>query len=87
MSGLNPVHREVTVTRPILEVRQKIMGKLQTLGGKMGLSQGGSIEFEFGSLLISKLLGQGIYWQKNLNRNYVSHYDSRQTGFFLGTAF
>ncbi len=60
MSRVNPVHREVIVTKSISEVLQNIMGTLQALRGKIAHSDDRRIECDFGSLLKSRLLGE--FW-------------------------
>ena len=60
MSGVSPIHREMTVQKTVSEVRDIIMSKLQLLNGKVVESTDKSIECDFGSLLKSRLLGE--FW-------------------------
>jgi hypothetical protein len=63
MRGVNPVHRETTVIKPVSEVREIIALRLQVLKGKIVRSDHVSIECDFGSLLKSRLLGE--FWVSN----------------------
>lgn len=60
MSGVNPVHREITVRKSVPEVRGDIASKLALLKGKLVLSNDTGTECDFGSLLRSRLLGE--FW-------------------------
>ena len=63
MSGVTPVHREMTVREAVSEVRSVITAKLVLLEGKIVLSDDADIECDFGSLLWSRLLGK--LWVSN----------------------
>ena len=80
MSGVNPVHREVTVKTNISEVRQSIMGTLQALRGRTANSGDGSIECDFGSLLKSRLLGELFVSKSTLPKRATLELKEAKTG-------
>lgn len=60
MSKVEPVHRELTVEKNALDVRNAILARLPALDGRVVHADGNSIECDFGSLLQSRLIGE--FW-------------------------
>ena len=58
MSGIHPVHRVVTTTKTVPEVRQHINAVVQARKGVIAHFDGNVIVCDFGSLMKSKLLGE-----------------------------
>lgn len=60
MSGVTPVHREMNVNKNLAETKSLILSHMATLKGKVKQSSDSEIEGAFGSLLMSRLLGE--FW-------------------------
>ncbi|MGA2061720.1 MAG: hypothetical protein ABSG67_14640 [Thermoguttaceae bacterium] len=60
MSGVNPVYKEVVVTKSISEVRENILKILQALGGKIAYADDKHIQCDFGSSWQTKVFG--AFW-------------------------
>jgi hypothetical protein len=80
MSGVNPVHREMTVRKPVAEVRSVISSSLARLKGKTVVSDDTGIECKFGSLLISRLLGEFWVSRATLPKKAIIKLDDAQDG-------
>lgn len=80
MSGLNPVHRETVVTKPVSEVRDIIASRLQILKGKIVRSDDMSIECDFGSLLKSRLLGEFWVSRSTLPKRAMTNFKDTESG-------
>lgn len=58
MSEINPVNKEIIVSKPIAEAKEKMLSKLLHLKGKVVINDDKYIECDFGSHLKSKLVGE-----------------------------
>jgi len=60
MSGVKPVHKELTVGKDIPDIRAALLKRVQMLSGRVVGSENNSIVCDFGSLLQSRLVGE--FW-------------------------
>lgn len=58
MSSVKPVHLEMTVAKSVSEVRSALTSKVSLLKGRIVGSNDTGLECKFGSLLVSRLLGE-----------------------------
>jgi hypothetical protein len=78
MSKINPVHKQFTLEKPIVEAKQNIITKLLQLKGKVVLNDETQIECEFGSHLKSKLLGELFVSGETLPKKAVINFSERK---------
>jgi len=60
MSEVKPVHKEVTVAKDVAELHAALLDKVKMLNGRVVSSENNTIVCDFGSLLLSRLVGE--FW-------------------------
>ncbi len=80
MSGVNQVHKEMTVKKTVSEVRDTITSRVQFLKGRIAQHNDMSIECDFGSLLKSRLLGEFWVSKSTLPQKAIINLEDAQNG-------
>ena len=80
MSEVKPVHKELTVGKDIPDVRVALLKRVQMLNGRVVRSEGNSIACDFGSLLLSRLVGEFWVSKATLPKQAVIQMEAASSG-------
>ena len=69
MSKIRPVHKEITASKDLPELRDSILKRMQLLDGRVVRSEDNTLECDFGSLLQSRIIGEFWVSKSTLPKN------------------